>query len=86
LYETKDLGFIPAFTKKSKKDVLNLVWPVLKSFPINSPGKGASLSPLTKVFCGDPFMNTQFYCREAKAKMVEGAISAWFFLTALMRF
>lgn len=37
LYETQDLGLIPAPVKKSIKAVLNLVCPVLKSFPTRIP-------------------------------------------------
>ena len=50
LYDTTDFGFMPALVKKSMKEVLNLVCPVLKSFPISIPPTSASLSPFTKVF------------------------------------
>lgn len=68
------------------KEVLNFVWPDLKSFPMRSPVKGDSLSPLTKVFWGDPLMKTQFSCRAANAKIVEGDTSGWLALTALIKF
>lgn len=68
------------------KEVLNLVWPVLKSLPISSPLKGVSFKPGTKVFWGEPLMKTQFYWRDARAKIVEGAISGWFSLMALVIF
>lgn len=47
-----DLGFIPAPTKNSVNDVLNLVCPLLKSSPtINTPCYSASLiTPGTRVF------------------------------------
>lgn len=47
LYETQDFGLIPAPVKKSIKAVLNLVCPVLKSFPTNIP-----LEPGTLVRAG----------------------------------
>ena len=86
LYETHDLGLIPALVRKSMKEVLNFVCPVLKSFPIKSPGNGASLIPLTKVFWGDPLMKTQFYCIAARAKIVDGDTSGWLSLIDFMRF
>jgi hypothetical protein len=58
----------------------------LKSLPINSPVKGVSFNPGTKVFWGEPLINTQFYCNEANAKIVEGAISGWLSLIALVIF
>jgi hypothetical protein len=65
---------MPALVRKSMKEVLNLVWPDLKSLPMRRPGKGDYLTPLTKVFWGEPLMKTQFYWSAARAKMVEGAI------------
>ena len=85
LYETHDLGFIPAPVKKSMKAVLNLVCPVLKSFPIKIPvDPGTSVSALQIVFWGDPFKKTQFYSIAARAKIIEGDISGWSFLTPSM--
>ena len=82
LYETHDLGFIPAPVKKSIKAVLNFVWPVLKSFPTRIPvDPGTSFNALHKVFWGDPFKKTQFYSIAARANIIEGEIYGWSFFT-----
>ena len=49
---------IPALTRKSVNDVLNLVWPVLKSSPIICILLllASSITPGTKVFYGDPLI------------------------------
>jgi hypothetical protein len=66
---------IPAPVKNSTKEVLNLVCPVLKSFPIKMPLVSLiSFNPSTKVFWGEPLMKMQSSFRAAKAKIVDGAI------------
>lgn len=81
LYETQDLGLIPADVKKSMKAVLNLVCPVLKSFPIRIPlDPGTWDKAGTNVFWGDPLIKTQFYSIAAIAKIMDGDISGWSFL------
>jgi len=50
LYEMHDRGFIPADKRKSMKLVLNLVCPVLKSFPTMNPLVFTANTPGTNVF------------------------------------
>lgn len=76
LYETHDFGLIPALVRKSMNDVLNLVWPVLKSLPIRMPFEFGTYDKAGhKVFCGDPLINIQFSCMAAKANIIDGDIS-----------
>jgi|JI8StandDraft_1071087.scaffolds.fasta_scaffold1296759_1 hypothetical protein len=57
------------------KAVLNLVCPVLKSFPTKIPfDPGTFAKAGQRVFCGDPFKNTQFYSIAARANIIEGEI------------
>lgn len=75
LYDTQDLGFIPAPVRKSMNAVLNLVCPVLKSFPTRIPFEpGILIRAGHNVFWGDPFKKTQFSYIAARAKIIEGEI------------
>lgn len=86
LYETHDFGFMPADVKKSINAVLNLVCPVLKSFPMRIPlDPGTWVRAGTNVFWGDPLIKTQFYSIAAKANIIDGDISGWSFLTPWIR-
>lgn len=70
-------GLIPAPTKYSTKQVLNLVYPVLKSSPAtNTPALSAnSITPGTIVFYGDPLINEHPSNTAATANTVEALIS-----------
>lgn len=81
-----DFGLIPAWVKKSTKFVLNLVCPVLKSFPIMNPRVSILSKAGTKVFWGEPFIKETFSSKAARAKMVEADIYLWFYSMALIRF
>ena len=58
LYETMAVGLMPAETRKSTMTDFILVWPDLKSSPpiITSCFSAISITPGTKVFCGEPLM------------------------------
>jgi len=88
LYDTIDVGLIPAPTKKSTSTLFILVCPDLKSSPpTRTPFSTASWSrPGTKVFCGEPLMKGQPSKTEAAAYSCEGATSEWFSLTAFRKF
>ena len=62
LYETIDVGLMPAPTRKSTSTDFILVWPLLKSSPpTRTPRSTARRSrPGTNVFCGEPLMKGQF--------------------------
>merc|ERR1719399_1248300 len=55
LYETIEVGLMPADTRKSTITDFILVWPDLKSSPpiITSRCSANSITPGTNVFCGD---------------------------------
>jgi hypothetical protein len=86
LYEMQDFGLIPADRRKSIKLVLNLVWPVLKSFPTMNPSVFIVKTPGTNVFCGDPLINEAPSNSEAIANTVEAEISLWLSSSPFMRF
>lgn len=65
---------IPAESKKSTKLVLNLVCPVLKSFPTINPVVSISKRAGTKVFWGEPLMKDTPSRAAARAKIVDGEI------------
>lgn len=81
------LTLIPALTRKSTSTDLTFVWPDLKSSPdIGTPFCSArSMTPGTKVFCGEPFTNEQPSNMDATANSVEADTSAAFFLIELRR-
>ena len=58
LYETIDVGLMPAETRKSTITLFILVWPDLKSSPpiITLCVSAISMTPGTNVFCGEPLM------------------------------
>merc|ERR1719353_621946 len=77
LYETMAVGLMPAETRKSIITDFIFVWPDLKSSPpiITLCFSASSITPGTKVFCGEPLMYIEPSRTEATAKMVDGEIS-----------
>ena len=58
LYETIEVGLMPAETRKSTITDFIFVWPDLKSSPpiMTFSRSASSITPGTKVFCGEPLM------------------------------
>merc|ERR1719231_238046 len=77
LYETIAVGLMPADTRKSIMTDFILVWPDLKSSPpiMTLCFSASSMTPGTKVFCGEPLMYIEPSRIDATAKMVDGEIS-----------
>merc|ERR1719313_548536 len=77
LYETIAVGLMPADTRKSTITDFILVCPDLKSSPpiMTLCFSASSMTPGTKVFCGEPLMYIDPSSTEATAKMVDGEIS-----------
>merc|ERR1712224_578477 len=77
LYETIEVGLMPAETRKSTMTDFIFVWPDLKSSPpiITLCFSASSITPGTKVFCGEPLMYAEPSRIDATAKMVDGVIS-----------
>lgn len=88
MYETIDFGLIPAETKNSINEVLIFVYPDLKSSPTTKTPfyLANSITPGKIVFYGEPLIYEYPSMMVAKAKMVDGEISGWLFLTALIMF
>merc|ERR1719364_228141 len=77
LYETMEVGLMPADTRKSTMTDFIFVCPDLKSSPpiITLCFSASSMTPGTKVFCGEPLMYIEPSRIDATAKMVDGEIS-----------
>ena len=88
LYDTIDVGLIPAPTRKSTKTDFIFVCPDLKSSPPMSDFSrvAASISPGTNVFCGEPLMNGTPSSTHASAYSVDGETSASSFAMLFRKF
>merc|ERR1719217_1712485 len=78
LYETMEVGLMPAETRKSTSTDFILVCPDLKSSPAMKTRhcSASSTTPGTNVFCGDPLMYVHPSRMDATAKQVDAETSS----------